>query len=231
MAAQVTVFAAASLMESLKEIGGDYERQTGGKVIFNFAGSSTLARQIEEGAPADVFFSADEAQMYRLEKKNRIVEGSRRNRLSNSLVVIVATKGGPTLHSLNDLARPEIRKVALGDPKSVPVGVYARKYLEKINLWKSIAPKIVPMENVRGALAAVESGNADASIVYMTDALISKNVVVAYHIAPSEVLDIRYPAAIVRGTKNPNAAWGFLEFLDRDAAIKVFENRGFVVIR
>lgn len=228
--AQVTVFAAASLMESLQQIGADYEKQTGKKLIFNFAGSSTLARQIEEGAPADIFFSADEAQMDRLEKKGLVVGGTRRNRLSNALVIVVAAGHGANVHEPRDLAGPQIRLVALGDPKSVPIGVYAKNYLEAQGLWKEIAPKVVPTENVRGSLAAVESGNAEASIVYRTDALISTKVVIAYSVPLEKGPKIHYPAAMLRGAKNPVAAKHFFEFLNSASASEVFEKHGFVVV-
>jgi molybdate transport system substrate-binding protein len=230
-AADVTVFAAASLIESLQEIGADFEKQSGDKIIFNFGASSTLARQVQEGAPADIFFSADEPQMNRLEKEGLLVAGSRRNRLSNSLVVVVAANHGAVVRSPKDLARPDIQRVALGDPKAVPIGIYARKYLENAGLWEVVAPKVVPTENVRGALAALGSGNADASIVYKTDALISSNVVIAYSVPLEEGPDIRYPVALVQGGRNPKASKRFLAFLATGASAKVFEKRGFIVIR
>jgi molybdate transport system substrate-binding protein len=228
--AQVTVFAAASLMESLKEIGADYEKQSREKVIFNFAGSSTLARQIEEGAPADIFFSADEAQMDRLESKSLVVEGTRRNRLSNMLVIVVAADRGANVHGPRDLLSPEIRRLTLGDPNSVPIGVYAKEYLASQGLWMALAPKVVPTENVRGALAAVESGNAEASIVYRTDALISKKVVIAYSVPLEKGPKIRYPVALLRGAKAPVTAKIFFEFLNGPSAGKIFQERGFVVL-
>jgi molybdate transport system substrate-binding protein len=229
-AADVTVFAAASLVESLKEIATNYEQQTTKTVVFNFAGSSTLARQIEEGAPADVFFSADEAQMNRLEQKDLLMPGTRRDLLSNTLVVVVAAEHGLKVRSPRDLIRPDIHRLALGDPLSVPIGVYAREYLQKAGLWDRVAPKVVPTENVRGALAAVESGNADASIVYLTDALTSTKVSIAYRLPAEDTPKIRYPAALVRTARQP-ASQEFLEFLAGNAAAKVFEHRGFIVIR
>jgi len=229
-AAQVTVFAAASLMESLKDICASYEKQAGHRILFNFASSSTLARQIDEGAPADIFFSADEAQMDRLEKKGLLVEGTRRARLSNTLAIIVAADHGAAVHGPQDLAGTDIHRIALGDPSSVPIGVYARKYLESQGLWTEVAPKVVPTENVRGALAAVESGNAEASIVYRTDALISRKVVIAYNVPLKQGPEIRYPVALLRGAKNPEASKRFLEYLTGSAAAAIFEKRGFVVI-
>jgi molybdate transport system substrate-binding protein len=229
--AELTVFAAASLTDALREIALDYEKGTRDKIVFNFAGSSTLARQIEEGAPADLFFSADEAQMNRLQNKGRIVEGTRQDRLSNSLVIVVAAEKGASVRSPRELAGPAIRRITLGDPRAVPIGVYARQYLEKLGLWEAVAAKIVPTENVRGALAAVEAGNADASIVYKTDALTSKGVVIAYSVPIEEGPEIRYPVALVRGAKEPVACRRFIAYLDGESASKTFERRGFLVLK
>ena len=230
-AAQVTVFGAASLTEALREIASNYQQRSGDKIVFNFGASSTLARQIEEGAPADVFFSADETQMNRLEEKGLIVGGTRRNLLSNALVIVVAAENGAEVRSPKDLARPDIRRIAIGDPRAVPIGVYAHLYLEKVGVWGSVASKVVPTENVRGALAAVESGNAEASIVYKTDALISKKVVIAYSVPVSEGPEIRYPVALTKQAKDQNASKRFLAYLDDEPSVKVFEKRGFIVVR
>jgi molybdate transport system substrate-binding protein len=223
------VFAAASLMESLKEIGSNYQQRSGQTVVFNFAGSSTLARQIIEGAPADIFFSADEAQMNRVERN--VVQGSRRDLLSNTLVIVVAADHGVSLREPKDLAGPNIHRLVLGDPSSVPIGVYAREYLEKVGLWNSVAPKVIPTENVRAALSAVIAGNADASIVYQTDALTTSKLKVAYRVPMREGPKIRYPVALLKGAKHSAEAARFLEFLASDSARAVFERLGFIVIR
>jgi len=228
-AAQISVFAAASLIETLKEIGSVYEHQTTNQVVFNFAGSSTLARQIEEGAPADIFFSADEAQMNRLERKELLAPGTRRDLLSNSLVMVVAADHGAKLQSPQDLLRSDIHRLALGDPVAVPIGVYARQYLEKIGLWDRVKAKVVPVENVRAALAAVAAGNAEASIVYQTDALISTRVTIAYRVPLEQSPSIRYPVALIQGANQNVAAKDFLQFLGNDVARTVFEKRGFMV--
>src|SRR5262249_34461530 len=150
----------------------DFEKQTGDKVVFNFAASSFLARQIEEGAPADIFFSADEAKMDGLEKRRLIL--TRKARLSNSLVGVVASDSKLQIKSGADLARAEVKRVALADPKLVPAGIYAREYLEKIKIWTMIKEKVVPTDNVRAALSAVEAQDAEAALVYKTDTAISK---------------------------------------------------------
>jgi molybdate transport system substrate-binding protein len=230
-AAEIRVFAAASLTDSMKEVASAYEKESGDKVVFNFGASSMLARQIEEGAPADIFFSADEAKMDGLEAKESIEKGTRKVRLSNSLVIVVATKNGAAINSPKDLAAPNVKRVALGDPRAVPIGVYAREYLEKLKLWDSIRPKVVATENVRAALAAVEAGNADASIVYKTDAAISKKVKVAFEVPVEEGPKIRYPMAMLKEAKEPQAAKKFFEHLSSDESAKIFEKYGFVVIK
>lgn len=228
-AANVTVFAAASLTDSLKQIAGDYTKQTGQKVVFNFGASSTLARQIGEGAPADIFFSADEAKMNGLEKRGLILSGTRNSRLSNSLVIVVAADSSLHINSATNLTDAEIKRIALADPKTVPAGIYSRTYLEKLQLWTVIEPKVVPTENVRAALAAVESGNVEAGMVYKTDAAISKKVRVACEIPPKDGPDISYPMAVIKDSKQIEAAKAFLDYLNSDGAAKVFERYGFIV--
>src|SRR5262245_5451450 len=169
-ATEINVFAAASLTDSLKEIAIAYEKTSGDKVVFNFGASSTLARQIEEGAPADIFFSADEAKMDGLQKKNLIDASTRKSRLGNALVVVVASDSQLQIGSAAALTNAAIKKLALAEPKTVPAGIYAKKWLEDAKLWSAIEPKLIPTENVRAALAAVEAGNVEAGVVYKTDA-------------------------------------------------------------
>jgi molybdate transport system substrate-binding protein len=228
--AEVTVFAAASLIDSLKEAATRFEKQTGDKVYFNFAASSVLEKQIEEGAPADIFFSADEAKMDALEKKGLVVKETRKDRLSNSLVIVTAADRKVDIHSAADLAGDKVKRLALADPKAVPAGIYARAFLEKEKLWPAVEPKVIPTDNVRAALAAVESGNVEAGIVFKTDAAISKKVKIAYAVAPEDGPVIRYPLALIKGSKQVEAARKFLQYLDSDDAAKVFKKYGFIVL-
>ena len=228
-AATLTVFAAASLTDGLKEIGRKYQTQSGDKIEFNFAGSSLLARQIEEGAPADLFFSADEVWMDAIERKGLIVKNTLVNRLSNSLVIVVPVGTSVSIGSPQDLAGPRIAHLALADPKAVPAGLYAKEYLKKLHLWDQIAPKVVPMSNVRAALAAVESGDAEAGIVYKTDAAISKKVRVAYEVPVRKEPKISYPMAIIKSSASLQAAEDFLKYLESDKAGRVFEKYGFIL--
>jgi molybdate transport system substrate-binding protein len=228
-AATITVFAAVSLTDGLGEIACNYQNKTGDKIEFNFAASSLLARQIEEGAPADIFFSADDAKMDALEKKGLIEKKTRRSRLSNSLVIVVAADNPLSIQSPKDLTMEKIGHIALADPRSVPAGIYAREYLNKIHLWDQIAPKVVPMGDVRAALAAVESGDAEAGIVYKTDAAISKKVRVACAVPRQDGPKISYPMAVMKEAREPKAARAFLEYLDSDAAGRVFSKFGFIL--
>jgi molybdate transport system substrate-binding protein len=188
-----------------------------------------LARQIQEGAPADIFFSADETQMDRLAAKDLIDPATRRDRLGNTLVVIVPANSTLTINSAGDLANSSIKQIALANPQAVPAGVYAKAWLEKLQLWDAIGPKVVSTENVRGALAAVASGNVDAAMVYKTDAALSKNVKIAYEISGADAPDIRYPMAMVKTSSQPEAAKKFLEYLGSDDAAKVFKQFGFAI--
>ena len=229
-AAELNVFAASSLTDALTQIaiaaryhGAEYADH----LSFNFAASSTLARQIEEGAPADVFFSADDRQMDRLQKNGHLVAETRRTLLSNSLVVIAPADSALNIKSAADLTAVE--RFAVADPNIVPVGVYTRAYLTRLKLWDAIAPKVIPVENVRAAVAAVESGNVDAGFAYATDARVSKKVKVVFAVPADEEPLISYPAAVVKGTRDRQAAEKFLEFLGSETATKIFETNGFIV--
>jgi molybdate transport system substrate-binding protein len=189
-------------------------------VRFNFAGSNTLARQLANGAPADLFISADEAQMDVAAQAGAVDPSSRVDLLSNRLA-IVARPGTPPIGAAADLARPGIGRIAIGDPLAVPAGVYARRYLESSGLWRSVADRIVPVGNVRAALAAVMNGSADAAIVYESDTVTAgslKSVI----ISGSGVPRIVYPAAIVTRAANRAEAQRFLRFLRGPQAATVF---------
>ena len=226
-AEDVHVLAAVSLTDALREMAPAYEKATGDTLVLNLGASSMLARLIREGAPADVFLSADEAQMDGLEKAGLLVPGSRRALLSNTLVVVVASDGGATIASARDLL--SIRSLALAEPRSVPAGVYAKQYLVRAGLWDALAARVIPTENVRACLAAVEAGNADAGIVYATDALASKKVRVAWSVPAADGPDISYPVAIPRDAPHAAAAKRFLAHLASGPARAVFARYGFIV--
>ena len=227
-AGEVTVFAAASLSDALGELAASYHRSTGDDVRLNLGASSNLARQIREGAPADVFFSADEAKMDALARAGLIEPGTRRSLLSNALVVVVPADSRLAPASAGDLASPAVRRLAVAEPATVPAGIYAKEYLERLGLWRALAPKIVPAENVRAVLAAVESGDVDAGFVYRTDALVPRRVRVAWTVPPAEGPRISYPVAVVRGGDNPAGARRFVAWLESPAARSVFAKYGFI---
>ncbi|HEY6148784.1 MAG TPA: molybdate ABC transporter substrate-binding protein, partial [Thermoanaerobaculia bacterium] len=177
-AGEILVFAAASLAEAMQEIGKTFEARTGTTARFSVGASSDLARQIRAGAPADVFFSADTAQMDELEKAGLVRKSDRREFLSNVLVVVVPKSSTLRITEAKDLVA--LPRIAVADPAAVPAGKYAKKWLESLGLWAQAAPKVVPTLDVRAALAAVETQAAPAAVVYTTDAAISKKVRVAF---------------------------------------------------
>ncbi|HEY3305664.1 MAG TPA: molybdate ABC transporter substrate-binding protein [Candidatus Binatia bacterium] len=229
-AEEVLVSAAASLTDALKEIGGSYETKTRNSVALNFGSSAALARQILEGAPADIFFSADAEKMDMLEKTGRIDSATRRNFLSNRLVLIVALDSRLPIRSPQDLLRPEVKRVVLAEPAAVPAGIYAKIYLQGEGLWQRVKDKIVPVLDARAALAAVESGNVEAGFVYKTDAAISKKVKVAYEVPIDKGPKIVYPAALVKESSKKTAAREFLQFLSDPAAKRIYKKYGFIVL-
>ncbi|MGN6385955.1 MAG: molybdate ABC transporter substrate-binding protein [Verrucomicrobiota bacterium] len=226
-AGEITAFAAASLSDVLKPIARRFESNSHTRVVFNFGASSTLARQIEEGAPADIFISADNEKMDRLQRKGLIVDGTRSVLLSNSLVVIASNESSLFLDAPVDLLR--CNSFAIADPQVVPAGIYARKFMESAGIWKLIQGKVIPTDNVRGTLAAVESGNVDVGIVYRTDALISKKVKVVYQVPASLSPKIEYPVALFKDAQSKNAAVAFLTELKSPYSATIFQNYGFVL--
>jgi molybdate transport system substrate-binding protein len=228
-AAEVRVFAAASLTGAMKEIAPAFERATGERLVMNFAASSTLARQLVEGAPCDVFLSADEEKMDGLERRGLLLPGSRFAPLSNALVVVVPDDVQHPVKSARDLASPRIRRLALAEMRSVPAGVYARIYLQNAGVWKTIESRVVPTDNVRSALAAVEAGNADAAIVYATDARVSKKTRVAFQVPPALAPPITYPFAALRDSTNKRGARRLLEYLRSSDARRIFAKHGFLL--
>jgi molybdate transport system substrate-binding protein len=224
----ITVSAAVSLTEALEEVARAYRAAGGGPVALNLAGSNVLARQIVSGAPVDVFISADAAQMDVVDKAGLVVPGSRLPVAGNRLAVVVAARRVSVPRSIQDLAADDVRRIAIGDPAAVPAGVYARGYLERVGLWPRLERKVVPTSNVRGALAAVQQGSADAAIVYDTDARIASGVRVALRIDGPDSPRIVYPACVVGSTKRRADAERFLRFLQTAEATEILKRHGFV---
>ncbi len=222
---ELLVFGAASLTESLQDLGGAYAAKTAQKVSFSFGASSDLALQILEGAPADVFFSADTSKMDALEAAGLVRGDDRREFLSNSLVVVVPKDSTAKIASPDDLLA--VPRIALADPAAVPAGIYAKEWLTSIGLWEKIAPKIVPTLDVRGALAAVESGGVGAAIVYRTDAAIARSLKIAHTVTGRP--RILYSVAPLTSSKHAADAEALVAFLAGPDGRAGFAKRGFLV--
>lgn len=223
---QVVVSAAVSLTDVLQQLAPMFQAKTGARMVLNVGASNTLARQIAFGAGADVFISADQAQMNMIAA--RIDTASRVDLLSNQLAIAVPDDRPRTLKSVRDLLDPAFRRIAIGDPAAVPAGVYAKQYLQMLGVWPDLSMKVVPAGSVRLALAAVETGAADAAIVYHTDIGASTHAREALVIPAADGPRIVYPAAIVRAGKNPDGARQLLGFLQSPEAIAVFTRAGFL---
>ena len=225
----LVVSAAASLSEVLEELGAVFERERGVRVLVNSGGSNSLARQIIAGAPVDVFVSADAAQMGLVQAAGRALTAPPIVLLSNRLVVMTSAERARAVRTVGSLLDPAIKRIAAGDPTAVPAGVYARRYLESLGLWSRLEPKIVPGASVRAALAALQRGEVDAAIVYRSDAAIARGPVVAFEVPDDPANPIVYPAVVVRGSRQPELAASFLDFLRTDAARAAFRRHGFIV--
>ena len=225
--APITVSAAISLTEALTVAARDYAQAGGGTIRFNFAASNVLARQIVDGAPVDIFISADEPQMDVVSSAGLVKEGSRADILANQLAVVVPSDRNRPLVGIRSLTDPAFKRIAIGDPEAVPAGVYAKLYLQKVGIWQTLESRIVPAGSVRAALTAVESGAADAAIVYRTDARIATRATVAWVVPAGEGPPIRYPAAVIRTSSAPEEAQRFLDYLRSAAGARVFREFGF----
>jgi molybdate transport system substrate-binding protein len=222
---EASVFAAASLADALAGVGSAWTKASGHRAVFNFGASSDLSRQIRAGAPADVFFSADSAQMDALEREGLVRRSDRHDLLSNTLVVIVPAASSATVAGPRDLAA--FKTIAIADPQAVPAGVYARTWLEGLGLWSELLPRVVPTLHARAALNAVESENAEAGIVYRTDAAASKRARVALEVASAAGPRIRYAVApLVRSPRHATAS-AFVAYLRSPDARAVFIRHGF----
>jgi molybdate transport system substrate-binding protein len=228
----LTVMAAASLTDSMKDIAALWEKAGHQPLRMSFGASSTLARQIEQGAPANLFASADELWMDYLAKRDLIAADTRKSLLGNDVVLIVpATKprhvtiavGFDLMGMLGADGR-----LAVGDPAHVPVGIYAEQALKKLGLWDAIQPRLARTEDVRAALRFVELGEAPVGIVYATDAAVSKGVSIAGVFLENTHDPVTYPFAVVKSGDNPDAR-ALMTYLAGSAAREVFVKRGFRV--
>lgn len=226
-AQELTVSAAASLTNALPEIGQRFAQQhPGTKVIFNFAASGPLLQQIAQGAPVDVFASADQKTMNQAQEKGLIVPASRKDFVSNTLVLIVPQDSKFKVSGLKDLTRPEMKRVALGNPASVPVGRYTQEALTQAGLWEVLQPKLILGESVRQVLDYVSRGEVDAGFVFTTDAAIAQGKVKTVTQVQGHQ-PIVYPVALVAASQKQASAQEFLNFLFAPESVAILSKYGF----
>lgn len=227
---ELTISAAASLTDALKEVQTNYESKNKSiKLNFNFGASGALQQQIEQGAPADLFFSAATRNMKTLVDKQLIDTAQQKSLLINELVAVVPADGKVSVQKAEDLTNDAIKHLALGEPQTVPAGSYAKEALTNVKLWDALQAKIVQGKDVRQVLTYVESGNAEAGFVYKTDALTSKNVKVAFSVDPKTYTPIEYPAGIVKASKHSKETTDFFTYLQSKDAQDIFGKYGFTI--
>lgn len=229
----VVVFAAASLKNALDRIAKDWQDETGKKATLSFAASSALARQIESGAPADLFISADLKWMDWAAERGLIDPATRKSLLGNTLVLIAPKSSTASLTIEPGFALAEAlgsERLAMGEPNSVPAGIYGKAALTHLGIWDAVAPKIAGAENVRVALSYVARGEAPFGIVYATDARSEPAVRVVGTFPADSHPPVIYPVAITASSSNEEAR-AFLNFLSAPTASKTFEDEGFTVLK
>ena len=226
---KLTVSAAISLKDSLEEIKTLYQKKDPKvQITYNFGSSGSLQQQIEQGAPVDIFISAANKQMDALEAKNLLLVGSRRNLITNQLVLITSKKE-KNINKFLDLTKPGNTKIALGEPNSVPAGKYGEQVLKFYKILDQVKSKIVYAKDVRQVLTYVETENVNAGLVYITDAKTSQQVRIAAIALKDSHSAIVYPVAILKDSKNPGAAKEFDKFLKSNASKTIFKKYGFGV--
>jgi molybdate transport system substrate-binding protein len=226
-AADLIVSAAASLQNAFVEIGKDFEKANAGtKVLFNFGASGQLVQQIGRGAPADVLATADQDSMDRAHQQRLVVPDTRTNFVSNTLVLVVPTGSPGAIRSFADLSKPEIKRVGIGTPESVPAGRYAKEALEQAGIWNGLKDKYVYGQNVRQVLDYVARGEVDAGFVYITDAALMKDRVSVVAEAPTKTR-ILYPIVAVKGSGSEKLARAFVSYTRSEAAQTVLAKYGF----
>jgi molybdate transport system substrate-binding protein len=226
----LTISVAASLQNAMAEIAVAYGKSNPAtKINFNFGGSGALEQQIEQGAPVDIFFSAAPKPIDMLAAKGLILPDTRRDLLRNQ-VVLIAPGHSKRPNSFHDLLSGDIKLIALGDPASVPAGDYGRQVLESLHIWQPLQSKLVLAKDVRQVLTYVETGDADAGIVYSTDARESARARIVETAPDGTHSPVVYPIAVMRGSANPSAARTFVAFLAGTYAQGVFQRQGFTTI-
>ncbi|WP_228485549.1 molybdate ABC transporter substrate-binding protein [Thermaerobacillus caldiproteolyticus] len=228
----ITVAAAASMKDVLTSIGKQYEnKHPATHLVFNFASSGTLQKQIEQGAPMDVFISADPTSFRQLKEKRLVISKRNEPLVYNELVLIVPKQRQNGVHSLSDTTNPAVQSIAIGIPETVPAGAYAKQWLQSTHLWEKLQGKLVLAKDVRQVLTYVESENVDAGIVYRTDALSSDNVLITTKAPDSLNRKIAYDAGVVASSSQTKEAQQFIKYLYSREAKQVFKQYGFLIER
>lgn len=225
---ELTVSAAASLKEPIEKIAELYEKETNVKININLGSSGSLQKQIEEGAPVDLLISAQKSQVDALINKGLIEKGTCKELLTNSLVLIVSNNYDKIINSMDALKNKDI-KLALGEAETVPAGLYAKEFLQNIKLWESLKDRIIYTMDVKAVLNYVESGDAEAGIVYRSDAVNLKSSYIAYMIPTNTHQPIIYPAVVMEKSNNKASAKDFIEFLGKSQSREVFQKYNFGV--
>lgn len=227
---EILLSAAASLAEPLQEIKKDFEAEHQNVTIsINLGASGTLQKQIEQGAPADLFWSAGKGQMDALEKQSLLLEGTRRDAAVNQLVLIVPADKELKLKAFPDLATPDVKKIGLGTPETVPAGKYAQEALTFYQAWEAVQPKAVFGKDVKQVLTYVERGDVDAGLVYRSDALTSGKVKIVATAEKDSHSPIVYPLAVLKNSKHQDQAKQLLEYLSKPHAQEVLKKAGFAI--
>ncbi|KAF6615015.1 molybdate transport system substrate-binding protein [Paenibacillus jamilae] len=227
---ELTISAAASLTDALKEIQTLYESSHKGiQLNFNFGGSGALEKQIEQGAPSDLFLSASKKNMKSLVDQHLIESNKQKTWLTNELVAVIPADGTTSITSVKDLMQKEVKKVAIGIPESVPAGKYAQEALTNIKLWDVLQDKLVQAKDVRQVLQYVETGNADVGFVYKTDALTSQKAKIAFEVDSKTYSTVEYPIGIIKASKHIQEAESFYEYLQSQESLNIMAKYGFTI--
>ena len=227
---EIYVLAAASLTDVLTELANNYKKETSTEIIFSFASSGALQAQIEASAPADIFFSAAQKQMNALEEKGLIDSETRKDLLENKVVLISPKNSNLNIKSFTDITNSNIKKLSLGEPKSVPVGQYSEEILSNLSILDIAKEKAVYGSDVRNVLDWVETAEVDCGIVYATDAKIAKNINIIAEAPEDTHKKVIYPIAIIKSSQNKEEAKKFIEYISTDKSKEIFKNYGFTVV-
>lgn len=227
---ELIISAAASLTDVTGELSAAYAKIAPNvKLTFTYGASGALQTQIEEGAPSDIFLSAAQKQMDALEEKSLLLDGTRRDLLVNQVVLITPKGSGKDIKSFDDAGTDKVGKIALGEPKSVPVGQYSEEIFTSLKTLDTVKTKAVYGSDVRQVLTWVESGDVDCGVVYATDAATSDEVEIVAQAPEGSHKPVVYPAAVLKSSKSADAAKAFLDYLSGDEAKSIFEKYGFAV--